>query len=562
MSTAPSRVAAAGRGAAVAFAALLVVLFAAVVAARAEPYVLQPGDTLRLSISEVPTLDIQSTIDIDGNIQVPRIGLFPAAGQTIAELQASVSLAAAGKTLPLYSADGTRREVTLVGTEIAVEVVSYRPVYVSGDVARPGAVGYVPGLTVRAAIASVGGLSEVPTLFEDALMQAPDLQAAYQTAALDHAAAVIRLWGIDATLAGRVGDAVPPRPVHVGESVVGGLFAVERRRVELALNEARTSRAGLSGRLAYLTERVARLGDMLRNSESALSLEEEDLSRVRQLNERGLAPASRLSEARQALLLVSSRVLSVQDSVAQYTLDRDQLEEDLATFDERFQQPLVAERSTAMATIWSLESKLAAARRSLALNGQTVEAFGVTLTPKVTISIVRAGGPTAATLDTALRPGDVVEVDVAYDYGALALSPTAAAAAAPAEGNGPALSPLPAAGGAAGGEAPPAEIPAAALPAAPAIAADTEATAETEAAADTGAADTAPPETDAPPLDPVDAELPPPAADAPDEAATAREPAPDLRATLDDPLPPDVAAAPDDPGAAATEVPLPPRRPF
>ncbi|MEM0905753.1 MAG: polysaccharide biosynthesis/export family protein [Pseudomonadota bacterium] len=416
---------------AVLLAALVCALL--VLPAKAEPYVLQPGDTLRISITELPEMNAESTIDIDGNVQVPRLGLFPAAGKTLAEFDEAVSVASAGLTIALYNNEGERRQVILGGTELMVEIIRYRPIYVTGDVARQGLVEFQPGMTVRTAIASAGGMSTVPVLFEDALQGGPNLLRDYQTATLEHAAAVVRLWGIDATLERRADAArEAPIPVQVAPGALRQLFDSEQRRVELALRASNVTRGFLSQQLDYLTDRVARLNEELDNTAEALSLEEEDVDRIRQLQERGLAAAARLSDARQALLLVSSRVLGVQDSVARFTLERDEIGERLNTFDERFEEPLIAERAQVLTQIWTLESRVANARRALALNGQAVEAFGVTLQPQVAISIRRGVSPDVtiikAELDTAVRPGDVIDVEVTYDYASLQIDPPQTAA--------------------------------------------------------------------------------------------------------------------------------------
>ncbi|MEM8551475.1 MAG: polysaccharide biosynthesis/export family protein [Pseudomonadota bacterium] len=424
------------------FKRIWTVLVAALVCAllvsplQADPYVLQPGDTLRISITELPEMSAQSTIDIDGNVQVPRLGLFPAAGKTLAEFDEAVSVASAGLTIALYNSDGERRQVILGGTELMVEIVSYRPIYVTGDVARQGLVDFQPGMTVRTAIASAGGMSTVPVLFEDALQGGPNLLREYQTATLEHAAAVVRLWGIDATLARRADTPrEAPIPVQVAPGALRQLFDSEQRRVELALRAANVTRGFLRQQLDYLTDRVARLNEELDNTAEGLSLEEEDVDRIRQLQERGLAAAARLSDARQSLLLVSSRVLSVQDSVARFTLERDEIGERLNTFDERFEEPLIAERAQVLTQIWTLESRAANARRALALNGQAVEAFGVSLEPRIAISIRRGVAPDLtvieAELDTAVRPGDVIDVDVTYDYASLQIDPPQTAAIEP-----------------------------------------------------------------------------------------------------------------------------------
>lgn len=401
-------------------------------AAAATPYALQPGDTVRFSISELPGLDAEATIGIDGTVQVPRLGRLDAAGLSLSELQSAVDVIAAGRTIPFFAPDGTRQELTLVGTEIAVEIAAYRPVYITGDVARPGEIDFKPGMTVRIAIATVGGLSSVPVLFEDAAREAPALQSAYQTAALAHAGALVRLWGIDATL-----QRDPRRPlnlkgaVQIGPDVLDRLVSVERRRVELTLAEVRTERTGLTERTDYLEERVARLEETLTNSEAALALEEEAVARVQALSERGFAAAARVSDARQAQLLLASRVLEVQDSVARFTLERDDTRTRLARLEEQFQAPLIAERAEVLAQIWTMQSELTAARRRVEFDGQTLEAFGATPQPQVEITIFRGATGAQTTVeaerDALVLPGDVIDVTVTYDYSVLDLTlPTGA----------------------------------------------------------------------------------------------------------------------------------------
>src|SRR4051812_8846459 len=113
-------------------------------AARAE-YAPQRGDVLEVTISSAPALNRRGTGGDDGNVTLPLLGQVRAT---------DMDLAALGQRIQgLLSA----RNVVHRGSVI-VSVAEYGPIYVDGDVARPGEYRYRPGLTVRSAIALAGGL--------------------------------------------------------------------------------------------------------------------------------------------------------------------------------------------------------------------------------------------------------------------------------------------------------------------------------------------------------------------------------------------------------------------
>ena len=73
------------------------------------------------------------------------IGTIKAAGQTPQDLQQTLT-----KTL----GNGY-----LLNPRVSVEVLSYRPIYILGEVNKPGEYDYVPGMTVLAAIAKAEGFT-------------------------------------------------------------------------------------------------------------------------------------------------------------------------------------------------------------------------------------------------------------------------------------------------------------------------------------------------------------------------------------------------------------------
>jgi polysaccharide export outer membrane protein len=76
---------------------------------------------------------------------MPLIGSVPARGRTPAGLAAEIT----GKLRNGYIRDPS----------VAVEIESYRPFFILGEVAAPGQYPYVPNMSVESAVAIAGGFS-------------------------------------------------------------------------------------------------------------------------------------------------------------------------------------------------------------------------------------------------------------------------------------------------------------------------------------------------------------------------------------------------------------------
>lgn len=103
------------------------------------------GDVLRVTVVEEPAIGREAKIDADGQIILPRLGRLTVEGKTLDQVR------------DLIAAELMQRDMILTPT-VLVEVSAYRPVFVGGAVARPGAISFEPGLTVRHALILAGGL--------------------------------------------------------------------------------------------------------------------------------------------------------------------------------------------------------------------------------------------------------------------------------------------------------------------------------------------------------------------------------------------------------------------
>lgn len=112
-------------------------------AAVDKSYRLGAGDRLRLIVFGEQDLSGEFEVDATGGVAVPLIGLVPAQGNTVREFETKVAT---------RLADGY-----LTSPKVSVEVLSYRPFYIIGEVQNGGEYPYVAGMHVLNAVAMAGG---------------------------------------------------------------------------------------------------------------------------------------------------------------------------------------------------------------------------------------------------------------------------------------------------------------------------------------------------------------------------------------------------------------------
>lgn len=111
----------------------------------ASSYVLGPSDRVRLKVYGENDISGEYEIDANGLISVPLAGRVKASGFTTRELEKAI-VSALSKGL-------------LRDPRVNVEVATYRPFYILGEVKRAGEYPYKSGLTVLDAVASAGGFT-------------------------------------------------------------------------------------------------------------------------------------------------------------------------------------------------------------------------------------------------------------------------------------------------------------------------------------------------------------------------------------------------------------------
>lgn len=106
-------------------------------------YRLGSGDKIRLIIFGEPDLSGEFTISGDGVVSLPLIRDVRAAGLTASQLQANV--------------ENAFKEGYLKDPRVSIEVLTFRPFYILGEVVKPGEYPYSNGITVVNAVALASG---------------------------------------------------------------------------------------------------------------------------------------------------------------------------------------------------------------------------------------------------------------------------------------------------------------------------------------------------------------------------------------------------------------------
>jgi len=111
-----------------------------------DAYAIGVGDVIEISVWKNPDLTVTVPVRPDGRISVPLLGDVQAAGVTPLALKTVLT-------------NGFRDYITAPGVSVVVKEVNSQKIYVTGEVAKPGAYDLRSRTKVMQALAMAGGLT-------------------------------------------------------------------------------------------------------------------------------------------------------------------------------------------------------------------------------------------------------------------------------------------------------------------------------------------------------------------------------------------------------------------
>jgi protein involved in polysaccharide export with SLBB domain len=113
-------------------------------ASAQDEYQLGPEDKIKVTVYGEPDLSGEFLVDSSGVLSAPFVGQISVKGLTVRAFEAA------------YAAK-LRDAKILKDPKVSAEVTTFRPIYVLGEVKKPGQYAYVSGMTVQKAVALAEG---------------------------------------------------------------------------------------------------------------------------------------------------------------------------------------------------------------------------------------------------------------------------------------------------------------------------------------------------------------------------------------------------------------------
>lgn len=368
-------------------------------------YAVGPGDVLEISIYGAPDLKRRVSVGPDGDIAFPLLGTVPVSGLSRSAVQSRMT-------------DLLRERKIVSSPEVTVEIVQYRPFYISGEVAKPGSYPYQPDLTVRQAVALAGGfdigrqntgaspLNEQADLYNESFALRVDLMREIAKERRIRAELeqkdTIDFSGLSDML-------LPP-------AFAEAIFQVERDHLASNLDRARNVRRFSGDAVEQSTAQLEALQKQLLEEETGLKQQNQDLDKVVEMNQKGLAPLSRVLEEQRSILLTKSRYFATIAQLSGTKRTVVEINQQRSALESARRSELLRDLSECLATIEKIRER----NRAVTLKLSNVR-FKTALRPgsgltRVKYVIRRAGPDSPAPIDVdenaPVKPGDDIEVSL------------------------------------------------------------------------------------------------------------------------------------------------------
>lgn len=376
-------------------------------------YKLQSGDTLEVSVMGLPDFRQRLAIDVDGEIVLPLVGQIKVSGLSVSEAITRIKHDLSNRIFSQQISIGREIQHLIRPNDIVVTVAEYRPIYVSGHVAKPGGYPFRSGMTVRQVIAIAGGYNLLPPGTADPFLQGADFRSQYEALWIEYAAVQYQISRLRTELGQDGGAHNPSDTVPISEKLRKRLKQTADAYLNARRKDQRTDRAAYQDAIKKADIQLDILAAKKKKDEEGNKADEDEFAQVRELFKRGITANSRLSETRRAALLSSDQYLQTVVQMSNVEQQRNEYARKMKKLDTQARINDWKELQQANLRLAQLSAQIKGMGEKLMYMGQLRSLTNETK-PQFNISVYRKGENglerIKANEDMQLAPGDVIEV--------------------------------------------------------------------------------------------------------------------------------------------------------
>ena len=385
-------------------------------------YRVNVGDVLEVAVAGVPDLRHRAPVQVDGNISLPLAGTLPVAGLPLQQIRAKIGAAMASKTFRQRTSDGREVVIVIDADEVTAIVAEYRPLYVNGDVSKPGEYAYRPAMTARQLVAVAGGYDIMRIRMNNPYLESADLRSEYGSLWTELAREQARMWRIKTEL----GEATQFNPgiltdVPIARSAISEIVNAETEYLKTKQSDHQQEKEFLQRGVRQGDDEVSVLSEQKKKEEEGFQSDLEELQKASDLYGKGALTSPRVTDARRAVLLSSTRRLQTSALLMQVKKQQDELTRKLVKLDDQRRLDLLRELQDTSVKLNQNREKLQSVAEKLQYTAMVRSQLARGAGTKAEIAIIRKGEKgqerIVASEDTELQPGDAVEVSLRYQDG-------------------------------------------------------------------------------------------------------------------------------------------------
>jgi polysaccharide export outer membrane protein len=298
----------------------LLPLYLSVAFAGPPNYEVAAGDVLLITVYGDQQLSGSFPVSPDGNIGYPVLGNIPVIGKTVTTISSEI---------------GADLKEHIPNLSVAVAVKEYAPVFIIGEVQRPGKYEFRPGMIALELFALGGGLREKTTQGNVPGVQMVALRQEYEDMGLQLFGQEVKRARLEAEMNSKPFNYVfDPASSRQDLASAKRMIESERKLYNQRLYAMETERKSLERQRQGYADEIATLEKSGHLRDEELALLNEDVLAAKNLVDRGLTPKTQLREkqrevsatnrdalefgsflarARQNLAEIEGRLLALQD---------------------------------------------------------------------------------------------------------------------------------------------------------------------------------------------------------------------------------------------------------